>query len=111
VPFLALFLLTRGFPSLAGLFIGGVILLFTVPVNVTMAQGLVPTQAGTVSALMMGFAWGMAGLTVIPVFGWAADHLGLHLCLWGVVLLPLAGCMLTTMLPQDHSGRPAAKVF
>src|SRR5574337_1745585 len=38
VPFLVLFLLTRGWISLAGLFIGGLILLFTVPVNVTMAQ-------------------------------------------------------------------------
>jgi FSR family fosmidomycin resistance protein-like MFS transporter len=105
VPFLALFLLTRGWMSLAGLFVGGLILLFTIPVNVTMAQELVPTQAGTVSALMMGFAWGMAGLAVIPLFGWSADHVGLHRSLWGVVLLPVAGFLLALALPRDHRRR------
>jgi FSR family fosmidomycin resistance protein-like MFS transporter len=102
VPFLALFLLTRGWPSLAWLFVGGLILLFTIPVNVTMAQQLVPTQSGTVSALMMGFAWGMAGLVVIPVFGWSADYLGLHRSMWGVVLLPLAGFGLAALLPAGR---------
>ncbi|MBI3693245.1 MAG: MFS transporter [Acidobacteria bacterium] len=105
VPFLVLFLLTRGWVSLVGLFIGGLILLFTVPVNVTMAQELVPTQSGTVSALMMGFAWGMAGLVVIPLFGLAADHYGLHRSLWGVVLMPLAGFLLAIRLPHDHPDR------
>ena len=104
-PFLVAFLLTRGWVSLAGLFLGGLILLFTVPVNVTMAQELVPTQAGTVSALMMGFAWGMAGLVAIPLFGWTADHVGLHRSLWGVVLLPLIGFLLALQLPHDHSDR------
>jgi len=104
-PFLALFLLTGGWVSLASLFVGGLILLFTIPVNVTMAQELVPSQAGTVSALMMGFAWGMAGLVVIPLFGWSADHLGLHRSLWGVVLLPLVGSVPAWMLPADHPGR------
>jgi MFS family permease len=102
VPFLCLFLLTRGAVSLVGLFVGGLILLFTIPVNVTMAQELVPGQAGTVAALMMGFAWGAAGLTVIPLFGWSADHIGLHRSLWGVVLLPLVGFVLAVLLPRDH---------
>ena len=103
--FRSLFLATRGLPSLAGLFLGGLILLFTVPVNVTMAQDLIPTQSGTVSALMMGFAWGMAGLIVIPLFGWAADHLGLQTALWGVILLPLLGFLLATQLPAGHKAR------
>ena len=102
VPFLVLFLLTRGPISLVSLFVGGLILLFTIPVNVTMAQELVPTQSGTVSALMMGFAWGMAGLFMIPLFGWAADHVGLHKALWGIVFLPLIGFLLAVQLPRDH---------
>lgn len=102
VPFLILFLATKGGISLAGLFVGGLILLFTVPVNVVMAQELVPTQSGTVSALMMGFAWGMAGIFVIPLIGWAADHVGLHATLWAVVLLPLAGFLLALKLPRDN---------
>ena len=105
IPFLALFLATGGWISLAGLFIGGTILLFTVPVNVTMAQDLVPGQSGTVSALMMGFAWGMAGLIFIPLIGWAADQAGLHTVLWGVILLPLAGFLLAWKLPAGTPPR------
>ena len=59
-----------GFRS-PGCWLGGLVLLFTIPVNVMMAQELVPSQAGTISALMMGFAWGMAGLIFIPLTGWA----------------------------------------
>ena len=101
VPFLVLFMTTRGMLSLAGLFVGGLILLFTVPVNVVMGQELVPAQSGTVSALMMGFAWGMAGLVCIPLFGWTADQVGLHAAMWGVVLLPLAGFALAAKLPPQ----------
>jgi FSR family fosmidomycin resistance protein-like MFS transporter len=103
VPFLVLFLATRGWLSLAGLFVGGLILLFTVPVNVVMGQELVPTQAGTVSALLMGFAWGMAGLVCIPLVGAIADHVGLHKTLWGLVLQPLVGFVLAAQLPDDRA--------
>ncbi len=102
VPFLLLFMWTSGWISLAGLLMGGLILLFTVPVNVTMAQDLVPTQAGTVSALMMGFAWGMAGLVWIPFVGWVGDQVGLETALRGVVLLPLLGVPLAIQLPTDR---------
>jgi FSR family fosmidomycin resistance protein-like MFS transporter len=78
VPFLALFFLTQGVISIAGLCAGGLILLFTIPVNVVMAQELVPAQSGTVSALMMGFAWGMAGMIFIPLTGWLSDMFSLH---------------------------------
>lgn len=106
VPFLVVFLLTTGWTSLAALFAGGLILLFTVPVNVTMAQELVPeSQSGTVSALMMGFAWGMAGLIVIPLVGWSADHVGLQNALWGVILLPLVGFVLAIQLPTDKPAK------
>ena len=78
VPFLALFVFTRGALSAASLFLGGLLLLFTIPVNVVMAQELAPSQAGTVSALMMGFAWGAAGLIFIPLTGWISDLLSMQ---------------------------------
>src|SRR5262249_10875193 len=49
VPFIALFFSTTGLPSIVGLALGGLVLLFTIPVNVVMAQALAPSQAGTVS--------------------------------------------------------------
>ena len=67
---------------------------------VVMAQDLVPSQRGIVSSLMMGFAWGMAGITFVPVIGWAADHVGLQAVLWAVALTPLAGFPLALRLPK-----------
>jgi FSR family fosmidomycin resistance protein-like MFS transporter len=83
---------------MTGLILGGLLLLFTVPVNVVMAQDLAPTQSGTVSALMMGAAWGMAGLIGIPLIGWLGDHYTLHLALESLLLAPVLGWILTLWL-------------
>ena len=45
-PILALFMSTEGWLSISVLFVGGVVLLASIPVNVVMAQDLVPSQAG-----------------------------------------------------------------
>jgi FSR family fosmidomycin resistance protein-like MFS transporter len=101
VPFLALFLATGGAASAIGLALGGLILLFTIPVNVVMAQELVPSQSGTISALMMGFAWGAAGVVFIPLTGWVADLISLHFALSCLVAFPVLGFLLTLKLPRD----------
>lgn len=100
VPFLALFFSTEGVVSVAGLMLGGLILLFTIPVNVVMAQELAPSQAGTVSALMMGFAWGMAGLIFIPLTGWASDLFSMHRALATLIVFPVVGFSLALKLPK-----------
>jgi FSR family fosmidomycin resistance protein-like MFS transporter len=100
VPFLALFMLTTGLPSVAGLFFGGLLLLFTIPVNVVMAQELLPSQAGVVSALMMGFAWGMAGLIFIPLTGWISDVFSMQAAFMGLIFFPLIGFVLALKLPK-----------
>ena len=81
---------------------GGLLLLFTIPVNVVMGQKLVPAQSGTISALMMGFAWGLAGLIFVPLTGWIADHSSLGQALAGLIGFPILGCILALMLPADH---------
>lgn len=100
LPFLALFFLTTGVPAMIGLALAALILLFTLPVNVVMAQELVPSQVGTVSALMMGFAWGMAGLIFIPLTGFIGDHSSLHLALASLSVFPIIGFFLTLKLPK-----------
>jgi FSR family fosmidomycin resistance protein-like MFS transporter len=102
VPFLAMFFAAGGVLSALGLGIGGLILLFTIPVNVVMAQQLAPRQAGTVSALMMGFSWGMAGLLFIPLTGYAADRVGLHTALGSLAVFPLLGFALAGLLPKER---------
>lgn len=99
VPFLAAFLALDGWLSLAALFVGGVILHFTIPVNVVMAQELVPSQASTTSALMMGFGWGMAGIVFVPAVGVLADSIGLGPVFWGLATLPVLGLPLALALP------------
>jgi len=101
VPFLLLFLVADGWLSLTSLFIGGMVLLMTIPVNVVMAQELAPTQRGVVTSLMMGFAWGIAGIVFIPLVGWIADRTGIEAVLYGVSLLPLIGFALSFALPKD----------
>ena len=68
-PFYAGFLMTEGALSILCLFLGGLMLLLTIPVNVVMAQELVPSQRGIVTSLMMGFSWGVAGITFVPLVG------------------------------------------
>ena len=100
VPFLALFFFGSGPLALLGLGLAGFLLLFTIPVNVVMAQELAPGQAGTVSALMMGFAWGMAGLLFIPLVGWVSDLTSMHTALSWLMVFPLIGFGLTWKLPR-----------
>lgn len=101
VPFMAVFFLLPGWWGIASLVFGGLILLFTIPVNVVVAQDLVPQSAGTVSALMMGFSWGTAGLLFIPLTGWISDHSSLHAALFSLLIWPVVGYFLTARLPKD----------
>lgn len=100
VPLLALFFFAQGWLAVVGLLAGGLVLLFTIPVNVVMAQDLVPGQAGTVSALMMGFAWGTAGLLFIPLTGRLGDIFSLHHALAALAAFPLVGFLLALRLPR-----------
>jgi FSR family fosmidomycin resistance protein-like MFS transporter len=100
VPFLLLFVFGAGLASIAGLILGGLILLFTIPVNVLMAQSLVPGNAGTVSALMMGAAWGLAGMVFIPLTGWISDHFTMQHAFACLVLMPVGGLFLALKLPK-----------
>ena len=105
IPFLALFVGTTNWLSFLGLFIGGFTLLLTNPVILGMAQELVPTQESTVSGLIMGFAWGVAGMVFVPLIGWLADHFGLQPLFWGLSLLPLLGFLLALRLPRGAKAR------
>jgi FSR family fosmidomycin resistance protein-like MFS transporter len=100
VPFLALFVFSSGIVSTLALMMGGLILLFTIPVNVVMGQELAPSQTGTVSALMMGFAWGSAGLLFIPLTGWVSDVFSMQTAFIGLVAFPIIGFFLAMKLPK-----------
>ena len=104
VPLFAGFVALDGLVSIAALFLGGVILLTTIPVNVVMAQELVPSQAGTTSAMMMGFGWGTAGILFVPLAGWLADIVGLQAVFWTFAFLPLLCLPIALSLPRKRGG-------
>ena len=107
VPLLTAFMALDGWLSLLALFLGGVVLLTTVPVNVVMAQELVPSQASTTSALMMGFGWGVAGIVFMPLVGLLADAVGLGPVFWGLVAMPLLALPVAIALPHPPVRSPA----
>ena len=97
VPCFAAFILTQGGISYIWLGLGGLILLSTVPVNVVLAQDLIPHNASVASALTMGFAWGMGGM-IVPLIGEVADIAGLATALLLVIGLPVVGFFLSLNL-------------
>ena len=101
-PLIMSFLLTDGASSYLLLALGGVVLLSTAPVNVVMAQNLMPHNASVVSALMMGVAWGVGGMFV-PLIGRIADAAGLGRALMVVALLPLVGFAIAVFLPRERA--------
>lgn len=101
VPLLTGFLLTTGAVSVILCVLGGGALLLTLPVNVAMAQRLVPGGAGTVSALMMGFAWGVGGVAV-PLVGRISDQVGLETAILGLVLFASPSILLAWLLPSEE---------
>ncbi len=100
-PLLAVAFLTTGPLSFILLGLGGFMLLSTMPVNVAMAQELAPEQTSTVSALMMGAAWGVGALSpalldyLVPAFGFR-----------NVMVLAAGATMLSTVfaykLPREE---------
>lgn len=80
IPLLLGFLHIKSLVSYALLAAGGVILYAPMPVITMTAQNLAPARAGTVSAFMMGVAWGAGSLGVAGV-GVVADALGIRMAL------------------------------
>src|SRR6266498_301430 len=98
---------TRGTLSNVLLMAGGTALNLPIPVSVVMAQRLVPGGASTVSALMMGFAWG-AGALMTPIAGAMSEKFGFARALMMAALVPLVSAALMWFYPKDERA-PAAQ--
>jgi MFS transporter, FSR family, fosmidomycin resistance protein len=79
---------------------GGTVLNLPIPISVVMAQRLVPGGASTVSALMMGFAWG-AGALLTPLAGALSQRYGFTRALMLMSILPLVSALLLWRYPKD----------
>ena len=103
VPLLALAPQLSGGMFVVTLALGGFLLQSTLPVNVTFGQTLAPISAATVSSLMMGFAWGVGGLSV-PFVGMLADRIGIDRTLTAMSAVPLIAAALALPLPSGKRG-------
>jgi MFS transporter, FSR family, fosmidomycin resistance protein len=93
--------LTSGAVSIILLGLGGFVLLSTIPVNVAMAQELVPGQTSTVSALMMGAAWGVGALAP-PLLDNLVPLVGRRNVLVIAAATTLLSAVCAYMLPRDE---------
>lgn len=65
---------------------------------IVMAQETIPGRGGTMSALIMGFAWGMAGVGVFGT-GILADIFGIEQAMGFLLFLPTTAFVLAFFLP------------
>jgi len=79
----------------------GLFLLSSFSVAVVYAQELIPGKVGTMSGLIVGFAFGMGAIGAV-VFGTVIDSFGLNITMIAVSLLPIIG-LLAFFLPSDET--------
>jgi len=99
--FLGAGFLVHGAPGIAFMAVGSFALMTIIPVNITQAQELAPTETSTVSALLMGFAWGVGSLAA-PSLGPLAATVGFRTVLLIVVGLPLLAGFWALALPEER---------
>lgn len=92
---------TSGPLSIVLLGLGGFVLLSTMPVMVAMAQELVPGQTSTVSALMMGAAWGVGALAP-PALNGLVPAYGFRRVLVFASAFTLVSAVLAYFLPREE---------
>lgn len=99
-PLLYAFLHTRGPWGYALLAFGGISYYLTAAVTIVMAQQILPHRASVASSIVMGLAWGSAGLALTGV-GALADALSLQTALTYVLGLAFFALALALVLPES----------
>lgn len=105
IPFLYLFLSLDGWLALVFLGFAGVILFASIPVSIVLAQQLFPRQAGTVSSVMMGLAWGIGGILVTPL-GALAEKIGIEQGMKILIIFVAAAAIMTLFLKIQWKESP-----
>jgi len=84
--------------------LAGFILTSSTPINIVMAQEMMPRNASTASSFMMGLGWGIGGVLSYP-FGLLADAYGppdgVARAMGWLVFVPLATTVFAILLPSE----------
>jgi FSR family fosmidomycin resistance protein-like MFS transporter len=90
---------THGFGFFALLFVGNLIYQSSTSVFIVLGQETMPERSNLATSLMMGAAWGTAGLLALPV-GAIANIVGLSPTLTGLAAIPVLATPLIALLPS-----------
>jgi FSR family fosmidomycin resistance protein-like MFS transporter len=99
-PFLLATVHSSGIIFFICLFWAGCILSSSTPINIVMAQEMLPSNASMGSSFMMGLGWGIGGLLSLP-FGALAD-INMVAAMSGLSFIPLFTTLFAVMLPSDR---------
>ena len=100
IPFLFYYILVTGIWSVIVVCIGDFILCLSIPVAISYAQSLMSSHIGTVTSLMMGFSWGIAGF-FLTAAGAFAEKFGLQITLKFIALFALFGFIASIFLKEN----------
>ena len=100
IPVFWSFLLWEGPASFLILSLLGFLFFLSEPACIVLAQEMAPGRARTVSGIVMGMAWGLAGFGVLGT-GALADAFGLEWALRMLILLPAGSFILSLFLPES----------
>lgn len=100
-PLLLLFLHAQGVWSYLALAGGGIALYLSAAITIVMAQEVLPHRASVASSIVMGLAWGAAGLSLTAV-GALADAVGLATALTWVMGLAVVALLFVAFLPNPE---------
>ena len=97
LPAFSLYLMSSGLISFILVSLGGFFLYSSIPVVIFLGQSTFPNRISTISSMIMGLGWGIAGLTIIG-FGAAAEIIGVKTTLFCLVYISGLGFLLTLFL-------------
>jgi len=83
--------------------LAGFLLTFSTSVNIVIAQKAAPENMGTVSGIIGGFCWGIAGLALTPI-GYLAAKFGIINILTCIASVPLLGTIALNFMKFEKAG-------
>lgn len=90
----------KGFLGLVSFILIGYVSFLAVPVNMALAQKLMPEFKSMISGFIGGFSWGITGL-VLPLISLIAEKVGIINILFSMTVIPLAFSYFIKYLPEE----------
>ena len=106
-PAIAVFILVDGVVGALSLVVIGAAVVGTFGVTMVMSQEYMPQHIGMASGLSIGLSIGLGGIAAV-FLGAIADSVDLETALWVCAFVPMAGIVLTLLLPPTGSRRALA---